>query len=561
MFRKTIFPTIFLVSVHFPSSFNNSILLFIYPLLRILSNPPSLLSSEIPPKLSPSRLKKLPNRRKMVDVFLIVVCIVFTLLCFFAAFFMIALFQMREEGMAPCHAWFGRIIATIAFGTAAMNVLVLPLDALNRSSSNTLEIELMCWIFTLLSLILAFVVLPFSIFFYENKDDEEHKCPIFCALLAIVPFVLFAAIFFVVLWFAVGYCEIPVQVLSSTIVEELEDLDKPCLDCSSSDDIWKVSPSVIVYIIAVIGFLGFILMLMQGGCGMITLPFGLIGTFVNRPKPISSEVYAHAIVKINEWSEELLAGGEALQADVRRMGRLHPKVRKRYSLFQQQVDALEETYGLVEVSYKLRGGNPIWPWISLILGIVCIIFSLIWIIHVVFYYILGMSPILNDFFLIMDKAFPFGSVIFYGLFVYYLFWTVLDGTASVGVNLVIIRLHPMERYNTPMTSIVFNSVIILFASFGCAMFASMNFNLYTRLSSLDMIYGVQMQTLAGLKYVWQYGVYVWFGFMVLGLIWRLIVLKKGDRKIKDIRACFAKHNVKKLKPKKKKDIEQAPGDL
>jgi LMBR1 domain-containing protein 1 len=164
-------------------------------------------------------------------------------------------------------------------------------------------------------------------------------------------------------------------------------------------------------------------------------------------------------------------------------------------------------------------------------------------VHVILFYCTDVHPFLNNFFVAMDNAFPYAAVIFFGIFVYYMYWCVLDGTTRIGVNLLLFRIHPMERHETPMTSLLFNSVIMLFGSFGVALFASMNFSIYTRLTSLDMIYTVQMQNLSGLKYVWQYGIYAWFVFIVLALFYKLCTIKKKDKKIEIIRECFARHDI------------------
>jgi hypothetical protein len=240
-------------------------------------------------------------------------------------------------------------------------------------------------------------------------------------------------------------------------------------------------------VISLLGFLGNILLLLEGGCGVVSPPFALIGTWVNRPRPISMEMYAVATRKLNQWSNELLEEGAILKEDVLHKGRNHRRVRKRYALFQEHVDALEEAYHTVEISYKVRGGNPFWPWVSLFMGVICIIVSIVWVLHVIIFYCANAHPFLNAFFVAIDNAFPCVAVIFYGLFVYYLFWAVLDGTTRIGANLLFCRIHPMERKNTPMTSLIFNAIIMIVASFGCALFASMNFSQYTRLTSLDMI--------------------------------------------------------------------------
>jgi LMBR1 domain-containing protein 1 len=292
-----------------------------------------------------------------------------------------------------------------------------------------------------------------------------------------------------------------------------------------------------------IGFLGYILLLVEGGAGVVTLPSGLIGEFINRPRPINLQVYATAIQKVNQWSQELLEEGAILKQDVLSYGRNHRKVRKRYIHFQEQVDALEDTYKKVEISYRVRGGNPITPWLSMILGVLCIVISICWVLHVIIFYCANLHPFLNNFFVAMDNFFPYAAVIFFGIFVYYMYWCVLDGTTRIGVNLLFFRVHPMERHRTPMTSLIFNSIIMLFASFGVALFASMNFSIYTRLTSLDMLYTVQMQHLQGLKYVWQYGIYAWFVFIALSLLYKLCTLKKEDQKISILQEAFNRHDV------------------
>lgn len=294
------------------------------------------------------------------------------------------------------------------------------------------------------------------------------------------------------------------------------------------------------------------LLLILGGFGVVTLPFGLFENFIYRPRPISLQVYSKAKLSVNRWANELLEEGRALKEDVLTYGRNHKTVRKRYAKFEEQVNALEETYKQVEIAYRFRGGNPIWPWVSLFLGILSIIFTICWIVHILLYYVLDIHPFLNVFLNALDKAFPYAAIVAFGLFAYYLYWCVVDGTTSVGLNILFIRVHEMEEGNTPMTSILFNSIIILFASFGVALFSCMNFSIYTRLSSLDMIYGVQMQTLKGLKYVWKYGVYVFFAFIIIGLIYKLCKTKASTPRTQILKSFFNEYDVKSINNVEKK---------
>jgi hypothetical protein len=170
-------------------------------------------------------------QKAMVDIFLIIVCIVFTGLSFAVGLYIVVSFQHKEDRVGPFYSWMCKIIVTVSLGCAAMNVLILPLDALNRATHNSLQIDLMCWIFTIASLGLAFVVVPFAIGYYERHDDEDEKCPTIKSLLCVIPFLLFALIFFLILWFAVGRCEIPVLVQQTPLMSSSEANKPGCDNC------------------------------------------------------------------------------------------------------------------------------------------------------------------------------------------------------------------------------------------------------------------------------------------------------------------------------------------
>lgn len=264
---------------------------------------------------------------------------------------------------------------------------------------------------------------------------------------------------------------------------------------------------------------------------------------MNRPKPITLETYTKATNSLNRWAEELLTEGQKLQRKVLKHGRNHTKVRQRLAKYEFQVDSLEKAYGAVQISYKLRGGNPVGYWIKLILGICGIIITIVWILHIILWYLTHATPFLNTFFDKVNDGFPYAAVVFFAFFIFYLYWCVLDGTTSVGINLLIIRLHPMEKHNTPMGSMLFNTGVMLFASFGCALFSTMMFSVYQRLTALDMIYGVQMQTLAGFRYIWQYAIYVMFACILAALIWKCVTLKKKDDKVDNLKELFEAYDT------------------
>ncbi|OHS94033.1 hypothetical protein TRFO_39802 [Tritrichomonas foetus] len=144
-----------------------------------------------------------------VDVFLLIICIVFTALSLLVGLYFVFTFQHPEDKKT---GWFSKIIITLALGVSTMNVLMLPLDAINRSSGSTLHIDIMCWVFTIISIVLAFVVIPFTIMLFEGQEDDQCKHPLLRAFLLIIPFLAFLLILFLILWFAVGRCEVPITI-------------------------------------------------------------------------------------------------------------------------------------------------------------------------------------------------------------------------------------------------------------------------------------------------------------------------------------------------------------
>lgn len=481
----------------------------------------------------------------MVSWILIVATIVLCVLAILVGIFFVFRFQMPEDKNTH---WLSKIVIILTIGIAGMNVLMLPLDALNRQTTDYMNTTLMCWIFTIVSAVLAFLIIPYLIGFYEASQDEDVKHPICRAIFGVIPFLLFAIIFLIILYFAVAVCEVPVTLQAGNTATSVQAASNSP-NGRYKDTTINITPSPISFIVAMIGFIGYLLLIILGGIGFATLPTNLITDFIRRPKPISLKQYAKGKQLINRWAEELVTEGEKIREEGKHKGFKHRKVKRMINKYSQQIEYLENAYQTIEVSYKVRGGNPVIPWVKLILGIVCIIISLLWIIHIIIFTFANIHPFLNDFFHILDNKFALSAVIFFGLFTYYLFLCVVSGATSFGLNLLFIRIHPMEQANTPINSILFNSGLMLFASFGVALFSTLNFPIYTRLTALDMIYGVQIRYLRGLKYVWEYAIYAFLGIFVIALFIKCITCNrhKDDRNNK-IRKALDNYDTKIASP-------------
>ena len=141
-----------------------------------------------------------------------------------------------------------------------------------------------------------------------------------------------------------------------------------------------------MYTLALLSFLGWILFIIFAGTGLIALPYDLFNDWKYRPKPISLQVYASEKAKLRKRGEILREAGIAIKYDqLNALGRKISKKEKQemvrtFHRFENAVYWLKKDYFHVQTAYKLRGGNPIFAWIKLLLsfvGYVCIYLHLL----------------------------------------------------------------------------------------------------------------------------------------------------------------------------------------
>lgn len=463
----------------------------------------------------------------MVDWLLIVLIIGFSALSLFCGIMLVYRFQMDDEKkdflIIKC-------VAALGIGISGLNVLLLPLDSVNRLTGSTLNLDTMCWIVTIISAVLVFIVLPYCIMLREALDDDDVSRPYLKSALYLIPYLIFVLAFLLVIWFVVGNCEIPVVRQSANVSYNIDQLlEDPGARWEKAT--LYIKPSPLSFVIALMGFFGYVALIILGAIGMVTIPLNLIQNFVNRPRKIPLDKYLEGKRLINSWSAELLDEGNEIQNDGDRRGWNKRDVRKKLIKFERQVGRLEDAYKVLEQSREISKANPILPWISLFTGIVCIFITLIWILHIILYTLTNLTPFLNSYLVALDRVFSFFSVITFGILTYYLYLSTLSGVVNFGVNILVIRVHELEIGRTPITSLLFNAAVLIFASFGCSLFASINFPVYTRLTSINMIYGVQVRYMTGLKYVWEYALYIFLVVFAISFIYKCISisLRKRDR--------------------------------
>lgn len=124
-----------------------------------------------------------------------------------------------------------------------------------------------------------------------------------------------------------------------------------------------------------------------------------------------------------------------------------------------------------ESDFANEANNPLVYVGACLLGIFCLIISLLWWFHILLYLALRdandypVSTFLNKFFLTLESsAMSFMGVAAFGGFCLYLVFCVMKGNVKFGIRFVIFTFHPMKKNETWMNSFLFNVLLILISS-------------------------------------------------------------------------------------------------
>jgi len=242
-------------------------------------------------------------------------------------------------------------------------------------------------------------------------------------------------------------------------------------------------------------------------------------------------------IKIGVRAGSLIEKGKQLQQRLNvHGGRPTTRAERRdYNRFRATVFILEEDFKRLEKSYN-KGIGPrllaiVWEYVQLILGLLGIVISVIWFLHIILYMAFRppITPFLNSFFITLDSAWGLFGTIAYGLFSFYLVWCVFKGNFKFGLRVpMVFTIHPMKVGETMMNSFLFNTLLLLLASVTIVQFCTDAFSLYNRNTGIDLIFNVGVRNLRGVKYIWWY--YYWAVEAVAFLSFIYLLSFPSDRK-------------------------------
>lgn len=211
-----------------------------------------------------------------------------------------------------------------------------------------------------------------------------------------------------------------------------------------------------------------------------------------------------------------------------RKRKLRNELRRDLNKLQANTMFLEQDHDLYNKSLQIRKHSAVWavlyPMI-LVLGIFLAIISLLWMLQIIIYIAVRddtgtpASPFLNSILIGLDHPASrwFGTAIYASLAIY-LMWCCIKGNIKFGLRFFCCcRAHPMEANRTPMNSMIFNVMLLLLCSVAVTLFCNNALSMYTRLTSINSMFGVQIRYLTFFRYFYENNV---FEYMLLS--WAII---------------------------------------
>lgn len=475
---------------------------------------------------------------------------------------------------------------------AECTILLLPLDVANRAgvigcgfwndNCGGMNLAIVWEVAYCIIAALVIIVFPFFIFFYENDDEgmeveADAEAGFFAKLCncrnvkrslgvaigyTLVTLVI-SLIVILVMYKYLGKTYIPYKIASVDVggnaFQSVNALIMPtgstvcpgggttsCLlacgvgTCTFKSAVLQMDVTFIIYMAAVLSWVGWFIFAIYVGIGLVALPLDLVNAFAHRPKLLAvSEARQQRRALMNRAQELIKVGEEMGNKLIDFSDEMHSKKERRkrkkadageMNKFRVLVDMLEadlEAFQLCDPQNYREHYNPFVPFFKLFFGIIAGILSGLWITHMILYLLFTKAPIhpfLNEYFTWFDTWFPLFGTLSIAVFAMYLLIAAVKGNFKFGTRFFLIKVHPMEPHKTLMNSFVFNLALALLCVLPCTQFCTKAFDQYSRLTDADVVFGSQFEHLEFFRYFWEYNVFLFmiFGFFILALVYFLI---------------------------------------
>ena len=492
----------------------------------------------------------------MVDVLTLIMMIIICLILLIANIYILVYFSHPDD-RTSCIGWFLKILVLLGLTLAWFQVLLLPLDVNNnRTFGSGLNMQILWYILFISIIIYVLILFPISSSFYET-DEDWTCCEKFRHSIGwFIVYIIFFGAITLILYFTIGKVEIPVSSvscqyinfmnISNTIdISELKNITNLC--DTNSDDKIELDVNIIIYSIAVLTFVSWIIFSIFGGIGLAAVPLDFFYSFCNRPESMSGrDLKKRKKYLLKEFDDLKILGKELkdleqngadrgwfCSGDTRRYKSLKHEFIARYAIAEQEYHVVNAS-----VESRIKNNFIVLCYYCLIpFGIIASILTILWIIQFCcsyFYRTNGRPgyPFLSYLLIFFqDNSISFLSFFIFSILCIYLLFCLIKGNFKFGVRFLCCwSIHPMKKDKTYMNSFIFNVSLILLGSTAITQFCTDCLYDYVSFTDIDSLFNVLIKNLKIFNIVFGYHIfqYIFFGVFILSFIY--LILRPTDRK-------------------------------
>jgi len=474
----------------------------------------------------------------MIDIFYLIIIIIFSIFILFISIYVIDYFSTYEE-QGCVNNIFLKIIAVIGLMMVFIEILLLPLDVANiHGKGGKLNMNTLWIISFIIIFIFSLIIIPLMINIYELDPDlttfEKIKNGL---LFFIIDVIIFASLFFI-LFLCFNKANIPIQKQNCSI-SGLQKSDESTIlqKCQIKEEDISIKTPFIIFSFGLMSFGAHFLLTVFGGIGIFALPLDLIRTFIIRPIKISKnrlEEMKKEIVQTSIDLKELAKKVKSMEENGYSKKYFWSKEKKQYNqLFNELkvgVNIIDEQFQLINIQNAIGETSIIQYYLSLILGIIFLIISIIWIIHLVLYVLLKKYFFLNNLFsYFTNNGITFLATFLFGFLCFYLLICIVKGNFKFGIRFIILgSVHPMKKNETYMNSILFNVMLILITSVSLIHFCVKAFNEYVSMTDIDIIFSILIKNLSFFRYFFENNIFEWIFCAIMLITFIYLIFRPSD---------------------------------
>ena len=480
----------------------------------------------------------------MVDWLTIIVVFILVIALLVTNIYILAYF-CHPDDKGSCLGWVMKIIVIIGLTLAWIQVLLLPLDVSNsRTFGGGLNMKVFWYIIYILTIIYILVVSPIASSYYDTDYTWSCGEKISHSLCWFAIYFIFFLLITIILYASIGKADIPITRITCNYSENNQKSNAEFLNndnCESVDGDIELDVNFIIYAMAVLLFVSWLLFAFFGGIGLAAVPIDLFCSFRHRPRHMKSrEIEKRKEILLRNVEELRLLGQEVKKLESKGDNKIFKFSSKRrnydrkYNQFRAGYMLVDEEFKIVNAEKEARkkGNCVIILYYCLIpLGIIATIFTLLWLIQFACSYFSRKNgrpgyPFLAKMYIFFnDHDLAFLSFLIFSILSLYLLLCVIKGNFKFGVRILCCwEIFPMKANGTYMNTFLFNVTLILLASCSITQFCSDCLEDYVAFTDINMIFNVQIKYLKFFKFFYKNHIfqYILFIIFVISLIYLLI---------------------------------------